>query len=108
MKHFTKDSYICKLGQTAKENWKLLDEAKQTYYFFHLSSFPSGYAILEIDDEINESSILWAAEICKMGTKYKNLKNLKVDYCRCDNLIKGCREGEVIFKSLRKVKNIII
>lgn len=108
MKQFTNGKYTCKLGQSAKENWKLFDEANPYHYFFHLSFYPSGYVILETDEEIDETVVLWASEICRMGTKYRNLKNLKVDYCRCDNLIKGFREGEIVFRSLKKIKHIII
>ena len=108
MKQFTNGEYNCKLGQTAKENWQLFEDANPLYYFFHLSSFPSGYVILETTEDINESIVLWAAEICKSGTKYRNLKNLKVDYCRCNNLMKSFQVGEVVFRSSKKIKNIII
>ena len=101
MKQITNGDYTCQIGQTAKENWKLLDEANPNYYFFHLSSFPSCYVILQIEEDIDISVILWAAEICKMNTKYRNLNNIKVDYCRCDNVMKGSYEGEAVFKSLK-------
>lgn len=106
MKIFKFEGYTCYLGQTAKENWKLLDEFKENNLFFHLSSFPSGYVILDYTDSYTPEMIIKAAEICKNGTKYRNLKNLKVDYCRCDNLIKGEKIGIVEFKSNRKVKQV--
>lgn len=106
MKIFNINNTICKLGQSAPENWTLLDEAKPEYLFFHLSSFPSGYVIMECDEVPDESVLIEAAIICKNGTKYRNLKNIKVDYCRCDNLSKGDVVGEVKFKSLRKLKII--
>jgi 23S rRNA C2498 (ribose-2'-O)-methylase RlmM len=49
-----------------------------------------------------------AAELCKKGTKYRTLKNVKIDWCRCDNLEKTDKVGEVIFKSNRKVQQITI
>ena len=94
------------MGQSAKENWTLLDEAEDHHIFFHLSSFPSGYVILEYEEIVTEHMLQTAAKICKEGTKYRNLKNLKVDYCRCDNLEKGEKVGEVLFKSIRKVQQI--
>lgn len=108
MKTIKFENFICKLGQNTKENWKLLDEAKDHYLFFHLQSFPSGYVIIEYNNDYTEEIIIKAAEICKNGTKYRNLKNLKIDYCRCDNIIKGKKTGEVEFKSIRKVKQVKI
>jgi hypothetical protein len=110
------------LGQNAQDNWDILDKAEGTDYFFHLTSFPSCYVIFkcldiptneniikaaQIDIPTNEN-IIKAAQICKENTKYRNLKNLRVDYCPCSNIKKGENIGEVIFHSLRKVKNIKI
>lgn len=107
MKNFTKEGYTIRLGKTAKENWTLLEGSKPHHYFFHLSSFPSGYVILEHDfEEVSEKIIIECAEICKAGTKYRNLKNLKVDYCQCSNVMKGDVIGEAVFRSNRKVKII--
>jgi len=100
------DNYTCKLGENAAENWKMLDDIKPTFYFFHLSSFSSGYAILECEDEPKIDIIQDAARICRNGTKYRNLKNIKVDYCHCSNITKSDKVGEVIFKSQRKVKQV--
>ena len=109
MKIYPGKGYIIRSGRTAKENWKLLESSSSHHYFFHLSSFPSGYVILEHDlEEVPERIIIECAEICKAGTKYRNLKNLKVDYCQCSNVVKGDIVGEAIFKSNRKVKVISI
>ena len=63
------------------------------------------HVILEHDfEEVPENVIIECAEICKDGTKHRNLKNLKVDYCQCSNVMKGDVVGEAIFRSNRKVK----
>ena len=109
MKTYVRDGYVIHLGKTAKKNWELLEGSKPHHYFFHLSSFASGYVILEHDfEEVSEKIIIECAEICKAGTKYRNLKNLKVDYCQCSNVMKGDNVGEAIFKSNRKVKVILL
>jgi predicted ribosome quality control (RQC) complex YloA/Tae2 family protein len=109
MKKFVYENFVCKLGETAKENWELLEKAENHYLFFHLSSFPSGYVILEYkDSEPTPFMIQTAAQLCKNGTKYRTLTNIKVDWCRCDNLEKTDKVGEIIFKSNRKVKQITI
>lgn len=106
MKTFEFKGYTCHLGQTAKENWLLLDEAEDYDLFFHLSSFPSGYVILKYKEEYMPEMLFSAAKICKESTKYRNLKDLKVDYCYCNNLKKGETSGIVYFKSSRKVQQL--
>ena len=106
MKTFIFDNFVCRLGQSADENWSLLDNARDHYLFLHLSSFPSGYVIVEYEKEHTSLMIYKAAEICKNGSKYKNLKDVRVDWCRCDNLKKSDKVGEVYFKSNRQVRQI--
>lgn len=107
MKTITLDNsdYQCFVGSNAKENWKLLEDSKSTDILFHLHSFPSCYVILKNDkDEFPEIDIIKeAAIICKTNTKYKNLKDIKVDYTFCKNIEKGEKVGELIYKSNKKV-----
>ena len=107
MKNKTIGHITCKLGQSAIENWELFEAASPEHYFFHLSSYPSGYLILETDDP-SIDVIFECALLCKNGTKYRNLKNVNVDYCLCSNLKKGLSVGEVQFIRPRKVKKIKI
>jgi len=106
MKLFQFENFTCKLGESAKENWSLLNAADNHHLFFHLSSFPSGYVILKYEKDISAVMLQTSAQICKNGTKYRNLKDLKIDYCRCDNIEKGEKLGVVHFKSNKKVKKI--
>lgn len=105
MRTYTMDNITYTLGETATENWKMLDEADPSDYFFHLSSFPSGYCSVHTDN-LTPEIIQYAALICKNGTKYRHLKNIYIDYCPYSNLVKGSKPGEVIFKSKRKVQRI--
>ena len=106
MKTHTFDGYTILQGTSAKENWELLDAAKQEHYFFHLSSFPSGYIILQCNDGKPRQHIFqYCAKLCQEGTKYKNLQNLNVDYCQCSNVMKGDNVGEAVYKSIRRVNH---
>lgn len=98
------DKYI--LGENARDNWDILEKVNSKHYFFHLTSFPSPYVILLCENTPSSSEITFAAQLCKENTKYRNLKNLRVDYCPCSNITKGNKTGEVFFNSIRKVKNI--
>jgi len=101
MKEFEFNGVKILLGQNAKENSKLLD-CDPEYYWLHLSSFSSGFIIVKHTDP-GEETLKYAATLCKSHTKYRNLKNIKVDYTKRSNLQKGEDIGEVLFKSLRKV-----
>ena len=107
MKNFILENsdYQCFVGTNAKENWKLLEESNPTDILFHLHSFPSCYVILKnVINEFPEMDIIkQLAVICKTNTKYKNLKDIKVDYTFCRNIEKGENVGEMIYKSNNKV-----
>ena len=106
MKTYTFEGYTILQGTCAKENWELLDSAKPEHYFFHLSSFPSGYIILQCEDRPRPSVVKHCAKLCQAGTKYKKLRNLKIDYCPCSNVMKGEVVGEAVFKSNRRVSQV--
>ena len=112
MKEYTYDDYTVLVGESAKENWNILSGSKCNDIFFHLSSFPSCYVILRSSNNVNDTvpnkMIHICAELCKQNTKYKNMKNIKVDYCLCSNVIFGNSVGVVSYKSNHKVKYIMI
>lgn len=95
------------IGKSANDNWRLIDEANPEHFWFHLSSFPSSHVILECDNPTNDM-FYQAALSCKQATKYKNVPNIKVSYCRVSNLIKGDKIGSVHYKSRRQVEEIKI
>jgi predicted ribosome quality control (RQC) complex YloA/Tae2 family protein len=95
-----------KIGQNAKENWELLDLSND-YTWFHLKSFPSCHVIIE-KEEPDNNEILEGAKLCLENTKYRNLKNIKVNYTKIKNIVKADKVGAVTFKSNRKVNTIMI
>jgi predicted ribosome quality control (RQC) complex YloA/Tae2 family protein len=99
-------SYKCIVGENAKENWKLLENATSTDILFHLADFPSCYVVLETSEDVSSVIIAQCARICLEHTKYRNVKGIYVDYTVVSNTKKGKAVGEVIYKNLRKVKQI--
>jgi predicted ribosome quality control (RQC) complex YloA/Tae2 family protein len=97
---------IIKIGSNAKENWTLVD-SDDNYTWLHLNSYPSCHVVIETDDPTQEE-IIFAAQLCKENTKYRNLRNLKICYTTCGNLKKGTETGSVIYKSKRKVHYIVV
>lgn len=107
MKEIIIDNNLFKIGENAQDNWNILDTVNSTDIFFHLSSFPSCYVILKCNELPDEDMIKIGSGLCKANTKYKNLKNIKVDYCRCDNIEKGDKIGIVVYKSNKKIKQCL-
>lgn len=106
MKRFDFSGCEIIVGQNAQENWDIID-FESNKLWLHLNSFPSCHVIINNSDPTDDI-LLYAANLCKNNTKYKNLKNLKVCYTSCNNLKKGSDMGSVIYKSKRKVKTILV
>ena len=94
------------IGQNAKENWDLLDN-NENFLWFHLKSFPSCHVII-LNENPKETTIQKAAELCKENTKYKSLKNIKVNYTPIKNIKKSKEVGSVEFKSNKRVFTIVV
>jgi len=99
------DGTTISIGENAQENWDLIDNSNDNWYWFHLKSFPSAHVVLHCDEPTNEQMIE-AANYCKLATKYRNLKNLKVSVCKIKNIKKANKIGSVNFVSNRQVKDI--
>jgi predicted ribosome quality control (RQC) complex YloA/Tae2 family protein len=107
MKVFQYGNITIELGQNAKENALLVSDSKPDYTWLHLESFPSGHVIIQCDEPSNEV-LAHAMKICLDGTKYKNMKDVKVSVTKVSNLKLTNVLGEVEFKSNRKVQSLKI
>jgi len=85
------------IGENAKDNWDILDNAKQNDIWFHLDKFTSSYIIMKSTDT-SKINIIYGAILCKENSKYKNFKNLKITYCSVKQLKKTKVIGEVKIK----------
>ena len=94
------------IGENAQENHDIIN-FKCDHIWLHLKSFPSCHVVIK-DNNPDDEVLNYAAALCKENTKYKNLKNLKICYTKCNNLIKGDKPGSVSYKSKRQVKVIKI
>ena len=106
MKSITINDVDYKIGQNAQENWDLLN-LNENYTWLHLKSFPSCHVIIENED-INDADLLEGAYLCLQNTKYRNLKNIKVNYTLIKNIKKADKIGAVHFISNRKVNTVMI
>lgn len=89
-----------KIGDNAIDNRTIIKEAKFTDYWFHLTKFPSCHVIISVDEEypINQEMIKHCAYLVKNNTKYKNFKNITVNYTTIKNVYPTDIPGKVIVK----------
>lgn len=106
MKSITINDIIYKVGQNAQENWDLLN-LNENFTWLHLKAFPSCHVVIEAE-ELTEEEIYEGAHLCLQNTKYRNLKNIKVNYTSLKNIKRADKIGAVHFISNRKVNTIMI
>ena len=107
MKEKNIEEISIKLGENDSENWELIKKANGNYLWVHLTSFPSGHAIIESENP-SKNVIIEAANFCKENTKYRNLSNLKITTTLCKNLKKGNKIGEVFFIKNKNIKEFVL
>ena len=90
-------------GTNAQENWDIIKRSEPGHIWFHLNSFPSPHVIIRSENP-GDQQIIDAAHLCKSTSKYKNIKNARVVYCRVANLEMADEVGAVNIISKRKCK----
>jgi hypothetical protein len=99
------------IGQNAKENYNILDQAYKIncdYIWFHLNSFPSCFVIMystlyELKPNNIHDYLTHGANLCKQNTKYRNLADLKICYTQLKKLKKTNKIGEIIISGKRNI-----
>ena len=106
---FINDGYILTIGESKYDNWDILNKSSRNNMFFHLSSFSSCYGILNnTTDSVHMSIIKQCAFHVKENSKYRNMRNIRVDYTECFNVKKGEFVGEAVYIRNKLVRNIVI
>ena len=98
-------SFMFKIGKNAMENDQLLNEANQNDLWFHLEGNASPHGILFTNGEKAGKNELWqCANMVKMGSKLKALKNVNVIFTERRNVKKTEKIGAVIAKNTKVIK----
>ena len=90
-----------KIGENQEDNSDIIKKSKQNDIWFHLAEFPSCHVIMSADSKhaITKKMIVYCANLVKENSRYKNLKNLRVNYCQIKNIKKTDTKGKVKIKS---------
>lgn len=99
------------IGESAQENWNILDNANKInndFIWFHLNSFPSCFVIMysnieNLRDNSLNDYLTYGANLCKQNTKYRNLNDLKICYTSLKKLKKTNKIGEVIISGKKNI-----
>lgn len=84
------------IGKSAQENWELIDQAENDWWWFHLDKFPSAHVIVPWNP-LTKNDLIKAALAAKESSKAaKGLKRTKVIFCQIKRVKKGTKVGEVI------------
>jgi len=97
------------IGCNAQDNWDIINESEQNWLWIHLDKFPSGHVIIcKESSTITDKEILYACDLCRQHSKYKNIYPLSFVYSEIKNLILGKDIGSVFFKSNKRTNKKII
>ena len=96
-----------KIGLNAKDNTNLVKQASQQDLWFHVQNGTSAHVILT-HDQISPDTISAAAHACKSHSKFKHVRKVKIMYCEVKNLKAGSKPGQVLIKSNKKCKVILV
>ncbi len=93
------------VGQNAKENWQLIDEANQDDLWFHVEGHPSSHVVISMPEKskISKQTIKYAALLCKQHSKLNNNNKLTIIYTQIRHLTKGKEIGSVMTKRIQKL-----
>lgn len=106
----TNNIYTIRVGESAKDNWDILEDADNSDIWFHIDKFPSCHVILKTNliplKKIHKSIIHHCANLCKNGSKQKTLKNVSIIYTEVRNVTinKKGAIGSVFTRKTEKIK----
>lgn len=111
MKTLQAGDFTVLVGESAQENWDLIDQARKQGWFFHLTDFPSPYVVLECGKvEPNAHIKLRCAELCVEHSKQRNSGKVKVDVTPVSNVKVDKKDmlGECDYKNEGKVEILVV
>jgi predicted ribosome quality control (RQC) complex YloA/Tae2 family protein len=89
------------IGQNKEENSLIISQSASNDYWFHLQNDSSCHVIAHIPAEVKISRkdkgyiIRKGAELCKMNSKMKNVKNVSIIFTKIQNVVQTDKAGQV-------------
>jgi predicted ribosome quality control (RQC) complex YloA/Tae2 family protein len=97
-----------KIGENAQDNFDIIDQSEPSDIWFHVEGRPSCHVIATMPDTINKKEkhkiIKKGAELCKIHSKYKSEKKLKIVYTKIENVVKSEPVGSVLLSNEKYIE----
>ena len=94
------DNCFFAIGNNARTNWQMLDNADEHDLFIHLKDSSSPYVIVALRDlktgSFREADILQGCKLCKQNSSKKLNTREKVMFTEVKNVKKGKRIGSAV------------
>lgn len=89
-----KSSITFILGENARDNHRIIDDADKNDWWFHIDDKSSSHCIVEVPD-LTQEDIIFATDLIKSNTRHD--KNKKVNFCytQIKNIKKTKNPGQV-------------
>jgi predicted ribosome quality control (RQC) complex YloA/Tae2 family protein len=97
------------VGKNAKQNFEIIDDAKQNDLWFHIENESSCHVIAQLPEEHSWDKkqlrhiVKQGAVLCKAHSRYKSDKNVPIIYTTIQHLTKGDTIGSVIATNTKSV-----
>jgi len=98
--------YTIYIGRNKYDNWELIDNAKDSDIWFHITNSSSCHVVLQTDIPINKipsQVIKRCACLCKSNSNSKSEKNCEIIYTSINNVTKTKIVGEVTVTNTKKI-----
>jgi len=98
---------VYRIGANAQDNFDIIDQSNPQDIWFHVEGRPSCHVIASVPDNMTMTMtkkekhklIKKGAELCKIHSKYKSEKNLKIIYTKVENITKTETLGSVLLSN---------
>lgn len=103
--------YTIKVGESAQDNWDIIEAANSSDIWFHVNGIPSCHVVLESDgiplSKIHVAVLKYCAGLCKAGSKHANFKAVSVIYTEIRN-VKIDKKGAVGSVFTTRTQKIVV
>jgi predicted ribosome quality control (RQC) complex YloA/Tae2 family protein len=94
---------VYRIGANAQDNFDIIDQSDPQDIWFHVEGRPSCHVVASVPDSMTKKEkhklIKKGAELCKIYSKYKSEKNLKIVYTKVENITKTETLGSVLLSN---------
>lgn len=108
---YGENKYEIIIGENAQDNWNIIKQSNDEDIWFHIDDYPSSHVILKINELntniktkiITKQLLKYCGKLCKIHSKYSNVKNLNIIYTKIKYVKLGKNVGEVYTSNTKTI-----